>query len=123
MRLSSSGERVSPKGRDRFGYLILCGVLVLAMRVAGRATENGASVYPVGAETVLPGLTPAPGHTMFCEFTAFYSANEMADGNGKNTIPEFKPRVLVNALKVEHAWTATRWTPGYQVRDIPRAKS
>jgi len=109
MRLSTSGERVSPKGRDRFGYLILCGVLVLAMRVAARATENGASVYPVGTETVLPGLTPAPGRTMFCEFTAFYSANEMADGNGKNSVPEFKLRVLANALKVEHAWTAHLW--------------
>jgi len=38
------------------------------------ATENGGSVYPVGIDTVLPGMTPPSNGTVFYEFTTFYTA-------------------------------------------------
>jgi hypothetical protein len=71
--------------------------------VAG-AAEGGASVYPAGVETVLPGLTPAAGGTMLYEFTNFYQANELAGGNGRALLPGFHLRVAAMAVKVSHNW-------------------
>jgi hypothetical protein len=68
------------------------------------ATENGASVYPVGVETVKPGMTPPPNGTMLFEFTAFYSANQMNNSAGQSAAPEFKVRVFANAFKLLHNW-------------------
>ncbi len=68
------------------------------------ATENGASVYPVGAETVLPGLTPGPGQTDLYEFTAFYQANSLMNSKGQNEVPGFHLGLEAVALKVEHNW-------------------
>jgi hypothetical protein len=106
--MRSLGARAWVCRRECGGFwrTVLCAVLLAAMRELGWATENGASVYPVGVETVLPGMTAAPGQTMLCEFTNFYSANAMVDGNGKNTVPDFKVSVWATALKVDHTWHA-----------------
>jgi len=80
--------------------LVLSGPLV---RVAA-ATELGASVYPVGVETVLPGLAPAPGTSMFYEFNNFYQANTIADGDGRSAVPGFHLRVGAVAVKFTHNW-------------------
>jgi hypothetical protein len=69
-----------------------------------RATENSGSVYPVGAETVLPGTTPAAHATMLSEFSTFYEANRMNDSTGASALPEFKVRVTAHAVKVVHNW-------------------
>jgi hypothetical protein len=90
-------------------HVIVCGILVLATGVAARCTENGASVYPVGVETVLPGMTPGSGRTMLFEFMTFYSANEFVDGHGKSMATEFKLRVFANAFRAEHGWNAHFW--------------
>lgn len=42
-------------------------LLALSCSLSLSATENGGSVYPVGAETVLPGLTPQAGQTELYE--------------------------------------------------------
>jgi hypothetical protein len=68
------------------------------------ATENGASSFPVGVETVLTGLQPHPGQTMFYEYTCSYSANELDDANGKKVPIDFKLRVFATAIKVSHTW-------------------
>ncbi len=109
MRLASFARRLSTKGSSIVGQLMLCGVLVLATKVAGWATENGASVYPVGVETVMSGMTPGPGGTILCEFSTYYFANQMMNGHGRNIVPEFRLRVVANALKVEHAWRTGVW--------------
>jgi hypothetical protein len=71
---------------------------------AAQATENGASVYPVGAETVLQGMMPHPRETGLSTFTVVYSANELDNSSGQSAVPEFKVRVFANAPKIEHNW-------------------
>ncbi len=84
--------------------LVLCAFLALGAGLRAGATENGASVYPAGAETVVPGLQPHPGKSTINEFTTFYAANEFDDAQGKSSAPEFKLRVFVTALKFTHNW-------------------
>ncbi len=68
------------------------------------ATENRASVYPAGVDTVVPGLAPAPGKTLFLEFTDYYTANGVANSKGQNELPGFRLRVAVFAPKIVHNW-------------------
>jgi len=68
------------------------------------ATESGASVYPAGVETVMPGMAPAPGGTMFLEFDNFYQANALVNSQGHSEIPDFHLRVAAVAVKVVHNW-------------------
>jgi hypothetical protein len=51
-------------------HVIMCGILILAMGVSTRCTENGASVYP---------------------WATFYSANEFVDGHAKSMTEEYLP--------------------------------
>ena len=82
--------------------LPLC--IAIAVGVAS-ATENGASVYPVGVETVMPGMMPPSHGTMFYEYTASVSANQTDDASGNRVpIPDFKLRVFAIAFKVVHNW-------------------
>src|SRR5579863_4248462 len=85
---------------------ILAGALFLALTCSHSliATENGGSVYPVGAETVAPGLTPGAGQTMLYEFTAFYQANQLVNSQGKNILPGFHLGVEAVAFKLSHNW-------------------
>jgi hypothetical protein len=68
------------------------------------ATESGASVYPAGVETVMPGMTPPPGASLLCEFNNFYQANAVVDGKGNSEIPGFHLRVSAVAAKFVHNW-------------------
>ncbi|MGA3370886.1 MAG: transporter [Terracidiphilus sp.] len=69
-----------------------------------RATENGGSVYPVGAETVLQGMMPPPHESGLYTFHLVYPANALVDGSGKPLPIDFKLRVFANAVKIEHNW-------------------
>lgn len=86
----------------RSGGSVVC--LIMMIACAAVATENGASVYPVGVETVLPGMTPGPGGTMLYEFSVFYTANQTDNSLGKSAAPEFKLRVQADAFKIVHNW-------------------
>jgi hypothetical protein len=68
------------------------------------ATENGASVYPLGVDTVLGGMMPPPKETKLFVFNSFYSANEKDNSAGQSLPTEFKVRVFANALRVSHNW-------------------
>ncbi len=70
------------------------------------ATEGSGSVYPIGAETVMPGLTPAAGQTMFAEFSTTYQANGFLDAQGRSSVPGFKLAVYAFAPKITHNWGA-----------------
>jgi len=87
-----------------WGHLAACLLAVLFLSAGARATENGGCVYPVGAETVLPGVTPAPKATVFAWFTDYYTANEFDNSSGKSSAGEFKVRVFANAVKIVHNW-------------------
>jgi hypothetical protein len=95
------------RGGRRLHRVVLVALpLLIALFITGAvsATENGGSVYPIGVETVLPGLCPPPHGTMFYEFTAYVSANQLDNQYG-NVIPmEFKLRVFANAVKVNRNW-------------------
>ncbi len=86
--------------------LLLIIVAVVALCSAASATENGASVWPVGAESVaMAAAVPHTGQTMVYEYTCFYEANETDDAKGhKVPIPEFKLRVFATAIKFSHNW-------------------
>lgn len=85
----------------RCSALILFGLLTLA---AASATENGVSVYPAGVETIMPGVMPPPGGTLFLEFNNFYQSNGTMDGSGHSLVPGFHLRVAAAAAKVVHNW-------------------
>jgi hypothetical protein len=61
-------------------------------------------VYPVGIETVLSGLTPAPNGTMLYGYVASYRANALDDSQGQSAVPDFKIDVFATAVKVVHNW-------------------
>jgi hypothetical protein len=87
----------------RWGFLL--GLLAIGrLGSVATATELGASVYPAGVETVMPGMTPRPGASMLEEFTNFYQANGLADGQGHSEIPGFHLRVTAVAVKFVHNW-------------------
>jgi hypothetical protein len=84
--------------------LILCctaGAITASMALA---TENGASVYPAGVETVMPGMAPAPGQTLFLTFNDYYTANGLANSQGQNAVPGFQLQVEAFAVKIVHNW-------------------
>jgi hypothetical protein len=89
--------------------LIFTGVLLLSM--AASATESGATVWPVGAESIaMAAAVPHTGQTTVYEYTCFYEANELDDAHGKKLNgspygpPDFKLRVFATAVKFSHNW-------------------
>jgi len=81
--------------------LIVFGLLTLTM---AQADENGVSVYPAGVETIMPGVMPPLGKTLFLEFNNFYQADGTMDGNGHSAVPGFHLRVAAVAGKTVHNW-------------------
>jgi hypothetical protein len=86
--------------------LCLAGSFITGLLLSGEAyaTENGASVYPLGVDTVLGGMMPPPKETKFFVFESFYSANEKDNSAGQSVVPEFKIRVFASAVRVAHNW-------------------
>ena len=84
--------------------LSVVAVCLVMMAAAAFGSENGASVYPIGVETVMPGMMPPPHGTMFYEYNASVSANETDTANGNAAPIEFKLRVAAFAFKVVHNW-------------------
>jgi len=68
------------------------------------ATENGASVFPVGVETVLTALQPQPGQLMLFNYDCYYFANEFDNSKGKSSVPNFKLSVVATAFKPDYNW-------------------
>jgi len=79
-------------------------VAIILMAAGAAASEGGGSVYPIGAETVMPGAMPGSRQTMFVEFSEFYQANALMDGTGHNLVPGFHLRVGAVAVKIVHNW-------------------
>ena len=73
---------------------------------AASATENGGTVWPVGAESyATAAAVPARHKAMFYEYTCYYFANQVVDSNGQNVAPaDFKLRVFAVAGKVAYNW-------------------
>jgi len=82
----------------------MCIVVVVLTPAWMTGTEGSGSVYPLGAETVMTGLTPAAGQTMFAEFNINYTANSLLNGQGQSAVPGFKLSVSGFAPKITHNW-------------------
>jgi len=98
----------TPAKRKRTCLLRLSACLAVISLSASwmKGTENSGCVYPMGAETVMPGLTPAAGQTMFAEFNVTYNANSLLNGQGQSAVPGFKLSVSGFAPKITHNWGA-----------------
>jgi len=70
------------------------------------ASENGATAYPLGVNTIMAGGMPAPRKTWIQNYTAYYHSESLADSRGRNSIPGFRADVVVNATRVFHNWGA-----------------
>jgi len=70
--------------------------LIAGLALPALATENGASVWPVGAEgfATAAGVPQAGRTTMYYNYTLFYLANRMNDAQGKSAVLDFRLRVL-----------------------------
>jgi hypothetical protein len=70
------------------------------------ATENGSQMYPIGTNTVLPGIAPPAGQTWWQNYNLYYSANTFRDGKGESLVPGFKLDVAASAPRIFHGWNA-----------------
>lgn len=82
----------------------LCALVLTSMANDVLATENGQTNYPVGVNTALNGLLPAPGQTYFYNYTQLYRAESFRGSDGKASIPKFSAEVVVDAPRVVHTW-------------------
>ncbi len=106
--MDTSAKKSDAKGTLRTVLPYFAMYIVFVALTAGwmRGTEGSGSVYPLGAETVMMGLTPAAGQTMFAEFNITYNANSLLNGQGQSTVPGFKLSVSGFAPKITHNWGA-----------------
>ncbi|UVS98725.1 SphA family protein [Burkholderia glumae] len=74
---------------------------------SAQATENGLVNYPIGVNTVLDGVLPAPGDTRFYNYTQYYVAHKFAGGKGDSAVPGFRSSAFVDAPRVVHTWNTT----------------
>ena len=94
--------RMTPSAVLRYLALI-CMIACLARPAL--ATENGASVWPVGAEGFATAAgVPEAGKTMYYNYTCIYLANRMNDAQGRSAVPQFQLRVFAEAGKFSHNW-------------------
>ncbi len=82
------------------------GALLLALtgRSTVSATEGGNQEYPLGVNTVLPGLLPPPGHAAFLDYFEFYTAPIVTDNNGTKIPADFHLNLEVEAGRILYSW-------------------
>jgi hypothetical protein len=86
---------------------LLTAVILLGAGANAFATENGLQSYPLGVNTVLDAILPAPGETQFFNYTTYYAANRLAGPNGGSAVPNFKANVFVDSPRILHTWGKT----------------
>lgn len=90
--------------RSLHRFLLLILALFTFVSAAG-ATENGAGVWPLGAESYGTAASVAPpGQTLLFEYTCYAMANELDDAAGRKLPSDFKVRVFAVAGELEHNW-------------------
>lgn len=102
-RIIVTGNNSSMKSLKHF--VLLTAIFAMSMGVAS-ATENGGSVWPVGAESYASAAgVPRTGQTMFYQYDLFYVANKLDDAKGRSSgLPDFRVRVVAGAGKLSHNW-------------------
>jgi len=86
----------------RFWTTFLLSFFVLSLVSVAVASEGGSVSYPMGVETVMPGVDPAPNQFLLQGFTLFYSSTRFNDGHGNSAIPGFRVTEFANCLKLKY---------------------
>ena len=68
------------------------------------ASEGGQNAAPVGVNTILPGILPAPGHAIYLNYFQFYNAETKAGADGKNVAPGLNAQLIVDASRFLYTW-------------------
>ena len=89
------------------GLMASCVFLSAMSTHVAMATENGVTNFPVGVNTALNGLLPAPGQTYFYNYFQYYRAEQFNDSNRNSSVPKFHAEVIVDAPRIVHTWTET----------------
>ena len=88
----------------KLSYLALATAWIASLAsTAAQATENGGSVYPLGVQTITPGLMMAPGDYLL-SYNEWIHANKIVDGSGKDALPDPKLNVEAHALRYLHVF-------------------
>jgi hypothetical protein len=86
-------------------FLLIVVAAFITFASVASATENGGSIWPVGAESYSSGMGPeTAGETLLYEYTLHMAANEMDDAHGQKLPVDFKLRVEAIAVEVAHNW-------------------
>lgn len=85
-----------------------CAVVLAILAIAAPdspvvATENGSQMYPVGTNTVLPGIAPSAGQTFWQNYNLYYSADAFKLEGG-SLVPGFQLDIAANATRLFHGW-------------------
>lgn len=81
-----------------------CAAFVLSIVAFANAGEGGGIVYPIGVETVMPAVQPAPHMLVVQGFNLFYSASRFNDSKGNSAIPDFRLTLYGGAVKFKYNW-------------------
>ena len=82
-------------------YLLLCSVMVVLIGFccnSAKATENGGTSYPIGADGFLGGVLPPPGF-YYVNYLAHYTTNQFNDKNGNAVPMNFHANATANASR------------------------
>ncbi len=94
-----------PTAHKNFLHFAAVAAALLSLASAASATENGGSIWPLGAESYATAAgVPSPGHTMLREYTLFLNANELVDGHGQKIPTNFSVRAFAVAGELSHNW-------------------
>lgn len=88
------------------GPLVAGAVVHAALLANGAwATENGGNSYPIGVNTILPGLQPGPGSYGYLYLTA-YESTSLKDNTGANVgnVSNFSLHAQAAAIRLAHVW-------------------
>lgn len=92
---------------SRYAAYVVTISAMLVSNVPAMATENGNTAYPVGVNTMVNGLVPAPGETWIQNYTVYYGASDFSDGSGDSLVPGFDSDAFLNATRIFHTWEGT----------------
>ncbi len=83
--------------------------LTWAVTCAAGATEAGGNSYPLGVETVFPGVMPPEGFHMYFYYVHYESTrNENNVGDTNQRLADYKIRSDVVASRVDWVWPGVR---------------
>jgi hypothetical protein len=86
-------------------FFICAAILGLCRATVTYATEGGGNNYPIGVNTLLSGVQPAPGNHLYVYLADYESTSlEGNDGSAVSNVSEFSLHVQAAAFRLSHVW-------------------